>query len=503
MSFDFDAIVVGSGFGGGTLACRLAQAGRKVCVLERGRRWKRDEFPRSPQQSAHLFWDRERSNGLLEYRAFDKMDVLCASGVGGGSLVYFNVRLRPRDEVFTPPRWPARITPRVMAPYFDRVETTLPHETFEPVPPLPRSEAFARAATAAGWAPEPMPLAIRTQSAPSGQGTCVLCGNCLIGCREHAKNTVDLNYIALADREGADIRPLHEVTSLEPLRPGWRVRVRMVDEGRDVAVTAREVVLAAGVLGTNELLLRCRDVHRTLPDLPSMLGRRFSGNGDYIYSGAVQGEPASDPAVGPTITVGTQVVTANHLVYLQDLGLPEPFTWYAEGVNFGGRQLRDLLELAGSYMRQLAGGGPLLTGRAVNSLLSGGVTSNLIFYLAMGTDASDGQIRLDKKGRADVHWKVRNSRPLYRELRGAARKLSQARQARFFPSPVAPLDKALTAHPLGGCVIGETPDSSVTNHAGAVFARSCDSRSRPRWIRRCPSRIARRRRTSRSSSPRS
>src|SRR5215471_12075292 len=105
MRASYDVVVIGSGFGGAITGCRLAQAGRSVCVLERGRRWGKTEFPRTLGQMKRAFWNRD-AHGFLDYRVFRHIDVLQASGVGGGSLVYFNVHRRAKPKIFQRPLWP-------------------------------------------------------------------------------------------------------------------------------------------------------------------------------------------------------------------------------------------------------------------------------------------------------------------------------------------------------------------------------------------------------------
>src|SRR5690606_39095177 len=115
------------------------------------------------------------------------------------------------------------------------------------------------------------------------QGTCVHCGNCDIGCPVQAKNTLDLNYLAAAEDLGVDVRPLHQVRCITPLPDGgYRLRVRRLDQGRDTELEANRVVLAAGSIGSTELLLRCRDQHRTLPALSGRLGKGWLSNGDFM-----------------------------------------------------------------------------------------------------------------------------------------------------------------------------------------------------------------------------
>ena len=114
-----DVVIVGSGFGGAVTACRLAAAGRSVCVLERGRRWSAPDFPRSAGQVAEAFWDEGRSHGFLEYLAFRRFDVIQGAGVGGGSLHYFNVNLPAPPTVLAGPAWPAVFGRVSLDPFYD------------------------------------------------------------------------------------------------------------------------------------------------------------------------------------------------------------------------------------------------------------------------------------------------------------------------------------------------------------------------------------------------
>ena len=163
----------------------------------------------------------------------------------------------------------------------------------------PRTEAFVAAARASGAEPRLAPIAVytgpdRVNRAGVPQSACVYCGNCMLGCHVHAKNTLDITYIAAAERKhGAEVHPLHKVDGLRPAtdRGGYHVDFRVLTADRAATVDkgtvhARKVVVAAGTLGTNELLLRCRDELRTLPRLSAAVGTRFSGNGDLLFAGA-------------------------------------------------------------------------------------------------------------------------------------------------------------------------------------------------------------------------
>ena len=141
MREQYDAIVIGSGFGGAVTAARLAQAGRSVCILERGRRWDRREFPRSLGQVKNAMWRDHESYGFIEYKVFRRIDVIQGAGVGGGSLHYFNVHLRAPEDILARPEWPARIKRSTLEPYYDLAQDMLDSRPLEPrlpLYPLPR-----------------------------------------------------------------------------------------------------------------------------------------------------------------------------------------------------------------------------------------------------------------------------------------------------------------------------------------------------------------------------
>jgi cholesterol oxidase len=207
MKKSYDVVVIGSGFGGSITACRLAQAGRSVCVLERGKRWKKEEFPRTTGQVAKAFWN-FKDFGLLDYRIFKKIDVIQGSGVGGGSLVYFNVHIRTPRKIFEDLRWPKGVKREILDPYYDKAKEILDARPYPSQPSsfLPhRTSTFMTAAQKAGRKAEMLDICVHTGAERvnpySGilQGGCVNCGNCMLGCHVHAKNTLDVTYLAIAE----------------------------------------------------------------------------------------------------------------------------------------------------------------------------------------------------------------------------------------------------------------------------------------------------------------
>ncbi len=213
----YDVVVIGSGFGGAITACRLAQAGRSVCVLERGKRWKNTEFPRSPAEVSRSFWRDGQSLGFLEYRCFKRMDVIQGCGVGGGSLHYFNVHLRTPAAIFEQPCWPAEVKRQVLDPYYALAEDMLDSRRLTPPQGLElpaRTKAFLDAVTVTGRRAELVPIGVHTgptqPNRHSGieQEACDYSGDCLLGCQRRAKNSLDFNYLAVAERHGAEVYPL-------------------------------------------------------------------------------------------------------------------------------------------------------------------------------------------------------------------------------------------------------------------------------------------------------
>jgi cholesterol oxidase len=503
----YDVVVIGSGFGGAINACRLAQAGRSVCILERGKRWGKKDFPRTTGQVARSFWN-YKDLGLLDYRAFQNIDVIQASGVGGGSLVYFNVHIRTPKEIFENPRWPKGVKRDILNPFYDKARDMLEARPLTPPAEFdmpPRTQAFMAAAQNAGRKPELMEICVYTGPEKVNrqgivQDGCVYCGNCMLGCHVHAKNTLDLNYIPLAEKNGAEVYPLHQVEKIEPIDPvetnGYRVHFRHFDpetaESHSLtadghrfdrrtarpdslshpgSVVGRKVIISAGSLGSTEILLRCRDLHRTLPNLSPALGTKFSGNGDFLLAGTLESNREVDPSAGPSITAAVDCSTENNKIMIQDLGFPDPFLWYLESALPVPRRLKNLGLFFRKYLMRTLGldQGSAFTDGA-DKLFKGGVTPRFLPYLGMGTDAADGRMEL-QDGNIEIQWDSSRSRAMFREMEKALKDLSRAIGGKYMPSILWgwPFRKLLTAHPLGGCGMSDDPAQGVVNEFGEVW----------------------------------
>ncbi len=226
------------------------------------------------------------------------------------------------------------------------------------------------------------------------------------------------------------------------------------------------VIVAAGTLGTNELLLRCRDQHRTLANLSPVLGRGFSGNGDFLLAGTLTKSDV-DAGRGPSITAGADFATPDQEMYVEDLGLPDPVLWFIEGMLAGAAPTCNVLRWAKLFLqgRFGIGGATDRLSHERERLFGGGRTRGFLPYLAMCEDAADGQFVLTGDGELNLRWNPSQSLESFFAVEDALRELSRALDGDYIPSPLwnPPVRELLTAHPLGGCPMAEGPREGVLN----------------------------------------
>jgi cholesterol oxidase len=477
MDTSYDAIVVGSGFGGGIAACRLAEAGKRVAVLERGRRFAPEDFPATPEQAPSALWHPTLNpHGMFDLRVMKDLSVMTAAGVGGGSLVYANVQLPAPPDVFAS-GWPGAIDREALDPYYARTEEALrPMQTPED---LPKMRAFAAAGARVGKEAVRLPLAVNFEGDRehpfSGvhQKRCENLGRCDIGCPIHAKNTIDITYIARAESHGAEVRTFHEVVRLDPPRASgesWRVGFRHLGGGADGELTAPVVVLAAGSLGTSRLLLKSRS---RLPRLSDALGSRFSGNGDALGAAfdpraSEVGNPRTD--YGPSMTSVLDYTDEHHFL-LADGGLPSSFGGLLEIVRVVAalHGWRGLLLRAKRVAVRMGLSDQSITHRHLRPRVKRPIDDSLVF-LMIGRDAADGRMRLTPLfKRFDIQWSTQHSASLFASMRQVVEELARGVEAEpFFALDSWPLSGYITVHPLGGCPMSEDPARGVVDDAGRV-----------------------------------
>jgi cholesterol oxidase len=488
MALDYDAVVIGSGFGGAVISCRLAEAGYKVLVLERGRRWTPETVPRRPTDP--WLWDHahpELENGWLDLRFFPHMAVAAGSGVGGGSLVYANVSVDARPSSFAA-GWPPEITYAELRPHYDAVKSMLAAVRLPAAQWTERTRLMRLAAERTGLAErfDTLDLAVSFDDAWSYdlpdphssthaksfvnahgkvQGTCVHLGNCDIGCDVNARNTLDLNYLARAEMLGAEVCPLRLVRGITPLANGYLVDFDRIENRKLApgAITGRLVVVAAGSLGSTELLLRCRDELRTLPALSRRLGHGWSSNGDFLTPAIhpllplVAGRGPVNPTRGPTISAAIDLLDGaveGQEMFIEDGGFPDLAAAY----------LRSLEAHPGDHavVKQLV--------RTVRFVLSKpGIEDHVMPWFAQGRDAADGVLSL-RAGRLFLDWDVERSKPVIDAIVRTHERLALETGGIPFAPLTWRLARALiTPHPLGGCNMATSAAAGVVDHTGEVF----------------------------------
>jgi len=268
---EYDVIVVGSGFGGSVAALRLTEKGYRVGVLEAGRRFAAGDFARTNWNlRRYLFMPRLGLRGIQRLTMLNDLVVLSGAGVGGGSLVYANTLVEPLDQFFDDPQWAEVADWRAeLAPYYVRARRMLGvvETPFETAAETVVREVATRLGVADTFRRTPVGVYFGVEDgvdpyfggAGPPRSPCVRCGGCMVGCRHDAKNTLDRNYLWLAEHRGAVVHPEREATVLRRVDGGWEIET--VHPGawlrpRRELFRAEQVVLAAGVLGTLKLLFR-------------------------------------------------------------------------------------------------------------------------------------------------------------------------------------------------------------------------------------------------------
>lgn len=534
-----DVLIIGSGYGGAVVAASLAgscvpsHAGGErplsVAVLERGREYLPGAFPSQLSElPGHVRFSlpgetrpKGVRSGLFDVRVSRDMVSVVANGVGGGSLINAGVMLRARHEVLAESQWPSQIRsdPRGLDPFYERAEQWLgaglpqdrntvararmglpkKHQVMREV--VTGAEARGVGANAAKVDAVPLTVAFERGWSSAGvvMEACVGCGDCVTGCNHGAKLSLDVSLLALAQHRGVHIYTGATVLRVEKLcSGGWSVVVNHTDaalrerQKEPLRIEADKVILAAGAFGSTEILLRSR---AKLP-VSSLLGHRFSGNGDLfaavyevgdVNAVATESVPPCERGVGPTITT---VIRAHHAdperaVSIQELAVPGSLRRLFEEIFTTARTLYSLDERDRRTHRE-EGADP----NAVDHAAFG----RTLPIALIGRDAASGDLVLQTGDPADadaegdgavqVCWPRAAHDPRFDRHLETAEELFLAgrRAAKLLPNPawkVQPdeaaqrlgLDRGplLTVHPLGGCPMGDHVGCGVVDHCGRVF----------------------------------
>jgi cholesterol oxidase len=319
---DYDVIVIGSGFGGSVTALRLTEKGYRVAVLEAGQRFTDETLPKTSWRTRKFLWAPKLGmKGIQRIHLLRNVVILAGAGVGGGSLNYANTLYEPPQPFYDDPQW-AHITDwrDELAPFYAQAKKMLgvvtnPTMTTSDVEMHKLAAQFGKAHTfnltpvgvffGRDGAKEPGVSVADPYFGGAGprRTGCIECGSCMTGCRHGAKNTLVKNYLALAERGGAEIHPLTTVTDVRPLPEGGyavdSVRTGKWTRRPDRTFTAPQVVFAAGTWGTQTLLHRLRST--SLPRISARLGHLTRTNSESLL-GALSNDKRTDYTQGVAIT---------------------------------------------------------------------------------------------------------------------------------------------------------------------------------------------------------
>ncbi|MEU3842367.1 GMC family oxidoreductase [Streptomyces sp. NPDC028635] len=492
--YDYDVLVVGSGFGGSVTALRLTEKGYRVGVLEAGRRFTRESLPRNSWDLKNYLWaPRLGLFGIQRIHLLGNVMVLAGAGVGGGSLNYANTLYVPPKPFFDDPQW-RHITDwqEELAPYYDQAKRMLGVRLN---PTMTPSDVHLKAAAermGCGDTFHMAPVGVFFGDGQDADGTakaepgrqvadpyfggagpsrraCVECGECMTGCRHGAKNTLNENYLYLAEKAGAVVHPMTTVVSVtDDSRGGYAVATLPTDnkkKGRGRTFTARRVVLAAGTYGTQTLLHRMK-ASGNLPYLSPRLGELTRTNSEALVGAQTDdrryrratGDPRADFTRGVAITSSIHPDENTHIEpvrygkgsnsmgSLSILQVP-----YAEGRSRVAAWLANAARHPMLVLRSLSN--RKWSERTIIGLVMQSLDNSLTTYL-----------KPDGVGKGLLTARQGHGSPNPKQIKAATEGASAlaAEINGFAGSNVGELmGTPLTAHFLGGCPIGDSPESGV------------------------------------------
>ena len=492
--FDFDFVVIGSGFGGSVAAHRLTEKGYRVAVIEMGRRWTPENLPRTSWSVHRWFWRPKLAlRGFFNMRFFRHVTILHGCAVGGGSITYATTMLRPPDKIWDMGSWCGLADwKREMPQHYDtasRMLGVVTNRILGPSDLLLKTVAdsvgvghtFYRTNTAVLQPPEGQ---AGGQLVPDpffgGEGpdrtTCIACGGCMMGCRHGAKNTLDLNYLYLAEKRGARVFAETRVVDVKPLADsvgaeGYEVRTvsstSLFGRGKQ-CFTTRAVVFSASSLGTMELLFQLKE-RGSLPQISDLLGRYVRTNSESLIGVRI---PGSREDLSKGIAIGSGVFIDEHT--------------HIEAVRYPSGS--DAMSLLGTLLTNGRPGPARILGWIANIVTSALCHPIRTFRILQPFGwARESVILLCMQAleaHIDMRWKRLWFWPFRRFLVSQGRKVpTYIPAANEFAQKFAKLTGGVamsmvpeilfnvpsTAHCLGGCVMGNSQSDGVVDSHHRVF----------------------------------
>jgi cholesterol oxidase len=471
----FDYIVIGSGFGGSVSAMRLSEKGYAVLVIEKGKRWQTSDFPKSNWNIRKYLWlPLLKCFGFQKLTFFKEVFILSGVGVGGGSLVYANTHMMPKESFYSNPIW-AHIKDwkTVLAPYFERAKFMLGSEKYSKeyeedrilksvAEDMGRGDSYSRVNFVGVYQGDS-----KNEKDPYFNGLgplrkgCTECAGCMVGCRYNAKNTLDKNYLWFAENMfGTQVIPETQVTKIECLKNEYHVHTESSTSWfgkKKQTFVAGGLIVSGGVLGTMDLLLRQKYVYKSLADLSDRLGDNILTNSEML-SGVV----AADRKLNHGVAIST-IFDPDEVTHIELCKFPDG----------SGAMMRLASMAAGNgtpIVRTLKMVGNIITQpwNFLRSLFNFKLAETSIIFLIMQSLPNAMQMKL-RKGifgsrlimKNDSGQKVPSFIPIGQEaLHRYAEKVNGVPHNAVTEIMFG---LASTAHILGGCPMGKTKHEGVVD----------------------------------------
>ncbi|MGQ0622807.1 MAG: GMC oxidoreductase [Panacagrimonas sp.] len=490
-ALDYDYLIVGSGFGGSVSACRLAEKGYSVAVMEMGRRWNAEDFPKTSWNTRRWVWRPGlKLFGFFNMRPFRHVMIICGNAVGGGSITYANTLLVPPDHIWDEGSWAgAADWKREMPQHYDSAKRMLGVTENKLLGPA--DHMLKKMGEAAGVGHTFKPTQVATFFPPEGEaggktypdpyfggegparGTCTACGGCMMGCKHNAKNTLDKNYLYFAEKRGAKVFEETEVVDVRPLngwddgRAGYEVTTQRSTawfrkQARRYRV--RNVIFSGSSLGTQELLFRLKQ-NGSLPNVSDDLGNRVRTNAESILGVRF---PGKDVDMSTGVGIGSSIYIDEH-THIEA-------TRYPRGSDAMGLMTTMMVGGRAGWTRVFtwliaALRHPFVFLRMSNPV---GFARQTLVFLVMQTVDASLRMRL-KRNWWRPFGKLLSSEggpiPTYIPQANA---FTEKVAKMFGGSPMTTITEILfnipfTAHCMGGCAIAKTPQQGVIDAQNRVF----------------------------------
>ena len=489
-TFDYDVLVIGSGFGGSVSALRLTEKGYKVGVIEAGARFEDSDFSSGTLDITRYLWAPALGcYGIQRIDAVRDTMIVAGAGVGGGSLVYANTLYEPLPAFYNDPQW-SHITDwkSELAPYYDQAKRML--GVVENPVRTPADDVMEKVAGDMGVADSFHPTPVGVFFGGPGQqpgeqaedpffggagparNACLNCGECMSGCRHNAKNTLVKNYLYLAEKQGARVMPLSTVTRIRPREDGgYDVTIKYTKAKRATArttrtLTAEHVVMAAASLGTQKLLHRMKDEGH-LPRVSDRLGYLSRTNSESILGAIAPKSDTTDYSYGVAITSSFHPDADTHV---------EPVR-YGKGFNAMAMMQTVLTDGDGDGPRWRAWLKEMWTQRREIANLYDLKHWSERTVIALVMQSLDNSITTyGKRNRLTGHWRMTSRQghgapnPTWiPAANDAVRRIAGVLGGTAGGNIGEPFNMPLTAHFIGGCAIGDSPESGVIDPYQRVY----------------------------------